>query len=50
MDGHSVSLPAKVVSKLTYPAYGERLQLPTAAPVEDRGVLVKVDPARKLTK
>jgi hypothetical protein len=50
VDGHSVSLPAKVASKLTYPAYGERLQLPTALPLEDHGVLVKGDPARKLTK
>ena len=50
VNGHSVSLPAKVVSKWTYPAYGERLDLPIAAPVEDRGVLVKGDPVRRLTK
>ncbi len=50
VDGHSVSLPLKVAGKLTYPAYGEKLSLPGVAPVEDRGVLVKGDPARKLTK
>jgi hypothetical protein len=50
VDEHPISLPAKVVSRLVYPAYGEQTTLPTAPRVSDRGVLVKGDPARKLTK
>jgi hypothetical protein len=50
VDDHSVSLPAKVASKLVYPAYGEQTTLPGTPRLQERGILVKGDPARKLTK
>jgi hypothetical protein len=50
VDDHSVSLPAKIASKLVYPAYGEQTTLPGAPRFSERGVLVKGDPARKLAK
>jgi hypothetical protein len=50
LDDHSVSLPAKIASKLVYPAYGEQTTLPGAPRFSERGVLVKGDPAQKLAK
>ena len=50
VDDHSVSLPAKVASKLVYPAYGEQATPPTAPRFQERGVLVKGDPVKKLAK
>jgi hypothetical protein len=50
VDGHSVSLPAKVASKLVYPAYGEQTTLQGTPRLQERGILVKGDPARKPAK
>jgi hypothetical protein len=50
VDDHSVSLPAKVASRLVYPAYGEQAFPPAAPRFQERGLLVKGDPVKKLAK
>ena len=50
VDDHSVSLPAKVASTLVYPAYGEQAVPPSAPRFQERGVLVKGEPVKKLAK
>ena len=50
VDDHSVSLPAKVASRLVYPAYGEQAVPPSTPRFQERGVLVKGDPVKKLAK
>ena len=49
-NGVPASLPAKVASKLVYPAYGEQLGLPNGPRFQERGVLVKAEPIKKLSK
>jgi hypothetical protein len=50
VDDHSVALPAKVASRLVYPAYGEQTVPPSAPHFQERGILVKGEPLKKLAK